>query len=161
MDLYPWIVFLHVVGVLLFFIAHGTSMAVGFRLKRERDPARVRALLELTDRKSLLALRGVGRQSEAESVRFHGRRVTRVGPEVKHGPEGWGPRNKGCERRTWALPDVSGGGERHDRFGVVVGEGVVEPRIEGRFARRVGAGMHAPPLLPEPEMAQEADLKTD
>ena len=85
MDLYPWIVFLHVVGVLLFFIAHGTSMAVGFRLKRERDPARVRALLELTDRKSLLALRGVGPESEAESVRFHGRRVTKVGPEVKHG----------------------------------------------------------------------------
>jgi hypothetical protein len=68
-----------------------------------------------------------------------------VGPEVKHGlPEGCGPLNKGCERRTWALPDVSGGGERHDRFGVVVGEGVVEPRIEGRFARRVYAGMHAP-----------------
>jgi hypothetical protein len=44
----------------------------------------------------------------------------------------WGPLNKGCERRTWALPDASGGG---DRFGVVVGEGVVEPRIEGRFAR--------------------------
>ena len=48
MDLYPWIVFLHVTGVLLFFIAHGTSMAVGFRLKRERDPARVRALLDLS-----------------------------------------------------------------------------------------------------------------
>ena len=124
-----------------------------------------------TDRKSLLALRGVGPESEAESVRFHGRRVTKAGPEVKHGPfrvagrvhnskklppEGWGPLNKGCERRTWALPDVSGGGERHDRFGVVVGEGVVEPRIEGGFARRVGAGMHAHPLLPEPEMAQDA-----
>ena len=52
-----------------------------------------------------------------------------------------GPLNKGCERGTWALPDLSGGGERHDRFGVVVREGVVEPRIEGRFARRVGAGM--------------------
>ena len=37
-----------------------------------------------TDRKSLLALRGVGPESEAESVRFYGRRVTRVGPEVKH-----------------------------------------------------------------------------
>lgn len=48
MDLYPWIVFLHVTGVLFFFIAHGTSMAVGFRLKRERDPARVRALLDLS-----------------------------------------------------------------------------------------------------------------
>jgi hypothetical protein len=40
----------------------------------------------ITDRKSLLALRGVGRDSEAEGVRFHGRRVTKVGPEVKHGP---------------------------------------------------------------------------
>ena len=37
----------------------------------------------MTDRKSLLALRGVGPESEAESVRFHGRRVTKVGPEVK------------------------------------------------------------------------------
>ena len=111
-----------------------------------------------------MALRGVGPESEAESVRFHGRRVTKVGPEVKQAfrlrgapatrkapPEGWGPLNNGCERRTRALPDVSGGGERHDRFGVVVGEGVVEPRIEGRFTRRVGA-----PLLPEPEMAQDA-----
>ena len=48
MNLYPWIVFLHVAGVLFFFIAHGTSMAVGFRLKREHDPARVRALLDLS-----------------------------------------------------------------------------------------------------------------
>jgi hypothetical protein len=48
MDWYPWIVFVHATGVLLFFIAHGTSMAVGFRLKRERDPARVRALLDLS-----------------------------------------------------------------------------------------------------------------
>ena len=39
----------------------------------------------VTDRKSLLALRGVGPESEAGSVRFHERRVTRVGPEVKHG----------------------------------------------------------------------------
>ena len=48
MDLYPWIVFLHVAAILLFFIAHGTSMAVGFRLRRERDPARIRALLDLS-----------------------------------------------------------------------------------------------------------------
>ena len=66
--------------------------------------------LDLTDRKSLLALQGVGWESEAESVRFHGRGVTKVGPEVKHGREGWGPLNKGCERRTRALPGVSGGG---------------------------------------------------
>ena len=48
MNWYPWVVFAHIVGVMLFFIAHGTSMAVGFRLKGERDPARVRALLDLS-----------------------------------------------------------------------------------------------------------------
>ena len=102
---------------------------------------------DVGNRKSLLALRGVGPESEAESVRFHGRRVTKVGPEVKQlPPEGWGPLNKGCERRTRALPDVSGGGERHDRFGVVVGEGVVEPRIEGRFGpdHAIGALRRSP-----------------
>lgn len=48
MNLYPWIVFIHAASVLLFFIAHGTSMAVAFRLKRERDPERVRMLLDLS-----------------------------------------------------------------------------------------------------------------
>lgn len=48
MDLYPWIVFIHASAVLLFFIAHGTSMAVAFRVKRERDPERLRALLDLS-----------------------------------------------------------------------------------------------------------------
>jgi hypothetical protein len=43
-----------------------------------------------TDRKSLLAFRGVGPESAAESVRFHWRRVTKVGPEVKHGARGAG-----------------------------------------------------------------------
>jgi hypothetical protein len=42
----------------------------------QKDPA---GLIGLTDRKSLLALRGVGRESQAESVRFHGRRVTKAG----------------------------------------------------------------------------------
>ena len=48
MDLYPAIVFIHAGSILLFFIAHGASMAVGFRLKRERDPAGARALLDLS-----------------------------------------------------------------------------------------------------------------
>jgi hypothetical protein len=86
-----------------------------------------------TDRKSLLALRGVARESGGESVPM-GRRVTRVGPGSQHifglrgapttrkaAAERWGPMNNGCERRTWALPGVSAGGERHDWFGVVVG----------------------------------------
>lgn len=48
MELYPWIVFVHVVAILFFFIAHGTSMTVGFLLKQERDPERIRALLDLS-----------------------------------------------------------------------------------------------------------------
>lgn len=48
MDLYPAVVFVHAATILLFFIAHGTSMAVAFKLKRETDPSRVRALLELS-----------------------------------------------------------------------------------------------------------------
>ncbi|MGZ8513127.1 MAG: DUF2269 family protein [Candidatus Limnocylindria bacterium] len=48
MTLYTAIAFIHAATMLLFFIAHGASMAVAFRLKRERDPAAARALLDLS-----------------------------------------------------------------------------------------------------------------
>jgi uncharacterized membrane protein len=48
LDLYGAVVFVHATTILLFFVAHGTSMAVAFALKRETDPARVRALLDLS-----------------------------------------------------------------------------------------------------------------
>ena len=48
MDLYGAVVFVHAATILLFFVAHGTSMAVAFAIKRETDPARVRALLDLS-----------------------------------------------------------------------------------------------------------------
>ena len=48
MTLYAAIVFIHAATILLFFVAHGASMAVSFRLKRERDPAAARALLDLS-----------------------------------------------------------------------------------------------------------------
>jgi plastocyanin len=41
-------VFLHVAGVFGFLIAHGVSVMVTFRLRRERDPARVADLLQLS-----------------------------------------------------------------------------------------------------------------
>ena len=47
MNLYPWIVLVHVTGVTLFFIAHGAPAMVSLRLRSERDPARVLALLDL------------------------------------------------------------------------------------------------------------------
>jgi hypothetical protein len=40
--------FVHLGGLLLFVAGHGTSAAVGIRLRRERDPARMAALLDVS-----------------------------------------------------------------------------------------------------------------
>ena len=39
---------LHIIGAFGFVAAHGASAAVAFRLRREREPDRIRALLELS-----------------------------------------------------------------------------------------------------------------
>jgi plastocyanin len=46
--MHRWWVFLHVVGVFGFLMAHGVSAYVTLRLPRERDPARISHLLELS-----------------------------------------------------------------------------------------------------------------
>ena len=46
--MHRWWVFLHVIGVFGFLMAHGVSAYVTFRLRSERDPARVSHLLELS-----------------------------------------------------------------------------------------------------------------
>ena len=46
--MYQWWVFIHIVGVLGFLLAHGVSVGVLFALRRERDPVRVRTLLSLS-----------------------------------------------------------------------------------------------------------------
>ena len=48
MDLYPWLVYLHIAGAFLFVLAHGVSALVAFRLRAERDAGRMTALLELS-----------------------------------------------------------------------------------------------------------------
>ena len=51
MDLTPyitWIVFAHVVGTFMFAAGHGVSMFVVFRVRKERDRARLAALLDLS-----------------------------------------------------------------------------------------------------------------
>lgn len=49
MELYPWIVLLHVVGAFLFVIAHGVSAFAAFAIRSAKtDPSRVRALLEMS-----------------------------------------------------------------------------------------------------------------
>jgi plastocyanin len=45
---YNWWVFLHLIGVFGFLAAHGLSMVMAIRLRRERDPAKVNDLLQLS-----------------------------------------------------------------------------------------------------------------
>jgi len=54
MNWQPWIVFAHVLGAFTFVMAHGVSMFVALRVRGERDPARVTALLDLS--KSAVAI---------------------------------------------------------------------------------------------------------
>jgi energy-coupling factor transporter transmembrane protein EcfT len=58
MDWYPWIVTLHVLGAFLFVFGHGASAFAGLRLRRERDPVRIGAMLEVSTA-SYLAM-GIG-----------------------------------------------------------------------------------------------------
>ena len=48
MDWYPWIVVLHVLGAFLFVFGHGASAFAALRLRRERDPVRISAMLEVS-----------------------------------------------------------------------------------------------------------------
>lgn len=48
MPAYRWWLFLHLAGIFAFLTAHGVSVGVAFRLRRERDPNRVLALRELS-----------------------------------------------------------------------------------------------------------------
>lgn len=48
MDWQPWLKLLHIAAGFSFAMAHGVSAFVAIRLRRERDPARVTALLDLS-----------------------------------------------------------------------------------------------------------------
>ena len=45
---YGWLVFIHIVGVLGFVFTHGVSAAMALRLRHERDPDRIRVLLQIS-----------------------------------------------------------------------------------------------------------------
>jgi hypothetical protein len=46
--LYKLVVFLHVISVFGYLLTHGTSMAVAFAVKKERDIGKIKTLLELS-----------------------------------------------------------------------------------------------------------------
>lgn len=47
MTLYNWMLWLHILFAILFFFAHGVSMATAFLLPKERDAKRISILLDL------------------------------------------------------------------------------------------------------------------
>ena len=46
--LIQWLVFLHVLSAITFFLAHGTSAAMAFQLRKETSIERIRAMLDLS-----------------------------------------------------------------------------------------------------------------
>lgn len=44
----PWLVFLHTLSALAFFLGHGASIAMAFQIRKERDFTRIRAMLDLS-----------------------------------------------------------------------------------------------------------------
>ena len=46
--MYTWWVFIHIVGVIGFVLAHGVSTGVALKIRGERSPERLRVLLELS-----------------------------------------------------------------------------------------------------------------
>jgi hypothetical protein len=52
--LYQWIVYLHILAVFAFLLAHGTATAITFKLRGERQIERIRALLDLSQSMSIL-----------------------------------------------------------------------------------------------------------
>jgi hypothetical protein len=44
---YPWFVFAHLLGLVIFAVSHGASAFMAFRIRGERDPAVVAALLQV------------------------------------------------------------------------------------------------------------------
>jgi hypothetical protein len=47
-DWYPWMVLTHVVGAFGFVLSHGVSAFAAFAIRREREPARIGAMLDLS-----------------------------------------------------------------------------------------------------------------
>jgi hypothetical protein len=46
---YRLLVYVHILGALIFFLGHGASAVMAFRLRREQNPDRLRALLDLSE----------------------------------------------------------------------------------------------------------------
>lgn len=55
----PWFVFIHVAGAFAFAAGHGVSIVVAFRLRREREAARLATLLDASSASLMVAWLGL------------------------------------------------------------------------------------------------------
>lgn len=55
MNWQPWLVFAHILGAFTFVLAHGVSIFVALRVRGERDPSRITALLDLSKSAVMIA----------------------------------------------------------------------------------------------------------
>jgi hypothetical protein len=58
-DLSIWLIFIHVASAFLFIGAHGVSMIAAYRIRNERDPARIGAMLDLSASSLMLVFVGL------------------------------------------------------------------------------------------------------
>jgi len=72
-SMYQWLVFVHLIGLVLFVAMHGVAMFMAFRLRIEREPATAKLLLGLSSRANqvmyigflLLGIGGLGAAGSA------------------------------------------------------------------------------------------------
>ena len=57
-TLIPWLRYLHILSAIAFFLGHGTSVAMAFQIRKEKDFARIRAMLDLSA--STIIMMGIG-----------------------------------------------------------------------------------------------------
>jgi hypothetical protein len=48
MNIYPWVILLHIIGAFMFTASHGVAIWMALALSRERDRTRIAALLDLS-----------------------------------------------------------------------------------------------------------------
>ncbi len=59
MLVYPWLMYVHIAGLITFVAGHGASVMVAIRLRHEREPVRVGALLDLSSNSLGIAYLGL------------------------------------------------------------------------------------------------------
>ena len=94
-------------------------------------------------------------------ARFHGAEGVTTGAEAqeRHRSPGRADRLEGApwgREKTDRFRREGSAVRVHDRFGVVIGKGIIEPRLDGGLSRRVCSGVNADALRPQAEVAEDA-----